>query len=273
MLIKVNYTVLSKGKGIAQGPSSMLRSQAQHHIPTPLEIIEISDAEPDLPQSTGVNQSPVPSLAAGHEIIEISSSDGEDRPQSPQSPLIQTSLQPLISSPHEVERMMSIDNITQYSLPLPPSPPHPQILQVNTTLETTERNLMEVPALSSPSSPVHHQHAFESAETSEPEEGPLADDDSNPPPPSSSGSPSHLIPLPGYPTPTVRYLIYGGPNGIFKDANASILQHMQTSTSDAIVPEAHSPQQTPETTEVKGTFVTFEYHLTLYPGPPSPSHY
>ena len=254
----------------------MLRAQAQHHIPTSVEIIEISDAEPDLPRSTGVNQSPVPSLATGHEVIEISSSDGEDRPQSPQSPLIQTSLQPLISSPHEVERMMSIDNITQYSLPLPPSPPHPQILQVNTTLETTDRNLMEVPALSSPSSPSspgHHPHALGSAETSEPEEGPLADNDSNPPPPSSSGSPSHLIPLPGYPAPTVRYLIYGGPNGIFKDANASILQHMQTPTSDTIIPEAHSPQQAPVTTEVKGVFFTLKYHLTLSSGSPSFSHY
>lgn len=129
---------------------------------------------------------------------------------------------------------------------------------------------MEPSALSSPSSPVHHPHPFESAETSELEEGPLADDDgSNPPPPSSSGSPSHLIPLSGYPTPTVRYLIYGGPNGIFRDANASILQHMQASTSDTIIPEAPTPQQAPVTTQVKEPFLLLNITLHTPQAPPA----
>ena len=251
-----DYIGSSKGKNAIQGSSSIFGTQTSHHIPALTEIIEISDSEePNLPQSTGVNQalskSPIPLPAAGSEVIEITSSEGEDDPQPPQSPYIQTFPIPPVSSPHEVERMMDVDDMVQHSPPLPPPPPLSlHIPQANSTIDAIEKTLSNVSVSSSPSHQTKFPHTFGSVEVSEPEEGLLADDDLHPPPPSSSSSPSHHMPLSGYPTLTVRHLIYGGPNGIFRDANASILQHIQTmllqnppSTSLTLPLESHQNRE------------------------------
>jgi len=289
-LVKVHHTApLSKGQNPAQGSSSM----SSHHIPVPKEVIEISDSdEPDSSRFTGVDQAlpkPPASMTTGPEVIEIMSSDAEDEPQSPQSPLAQMppnrlrqsthmrespdlpdltpippqgvfplpSQLPEVSSPHEVESMMEIDDPVHHSPPLPPpassSLPVPHI---DPTVDAIERTLSNVTVSPSSPHPPYPPHAFEPVEDSEPEEGPPtedthdtdapqttpipsgediidqstgSDDDFHPPPAPSSSSPSHHIPLSGHPTPTVRHLLYGGPNGIFRDANASIVQYMQTS--------------------------------------------
>ena len=254
-------------------------------------------------------------LATGPEVIEIMSSDAEDNHQSPQSPLTHTlppisqekPLPPQLPSPHEVERMMDIDDTTQHSPPLPPLPSLPlQIPQVDPTVDAIERTLSDVSVSSSPTHQDHPPHAFESVEDSELEEGPLvrdtydmdtpqdalvpsvgnaiiqatgSDDDFHPPPPSSSSSPSHHIPPSGHPTPIVRYLLYGGPNGIFRDANASLIQHIQVplpqtpqlpSTSNTVIPQTPSPPHGPTISQVKDTFSTLECHLTFFLGSCSP---
>jgi hypothetical protein len=112
---------------------------------------------------------------------------------------------------------------------------------------------------SSPTLPAIPSHGFETVEDSEPEEVAMEDahdlddpqdvsvspvddtdlsaqaDEPVPPPPTSS-SPSHLTPISRPPTPTVtvRYLLYGGPDGIFRDANASVLQHFQSASNQDV---------------------------------------
>jgi hypothetical protein len=322
MLTKVNFPASSsRGKNTAQVfSSSVPRVQSSHHIPVSKEIIEISDSdEADPPWFTGMDQAssipPVSLLATGPEVIEIMSSDAEDTHQSPKSPLTHTlppvpQEQPLFcqpSSPHEVERMMDIDDMIQHSPPLP-SPPSLtlQVPQVDPTVNAIERTLSNVSVSSSPTYQGHPPHAFESVEDSEPDEGPLvrdsfdmdtpqdvlppsvgniitqasgSDDDSHPPPPSSSSSPSYHIPPSGHSTPIVRRLLYGGPNGIFRDANASLIQHTQValpqnpqlpSTSNVVVPQIPSPPHVPAIPQVKDTSYTPKYHLTFFSGSHSP---
>ena len=58
-----------------------------------------------------------------------------------------------------------------------------------------------------------------------------SDDELPPLPPPSSSSPSCNFQISRGPTPIVRYLLYGGPGGIFRDANTSLLQHTQARSS------------------------------------------
>lgn len=232
-------------------------------------------------------------LETGQEVIEIMSSDTEDTSQPPNSPIQTSHLAdisqmspeglqqpplvggspdlpdltpippqssfptlpqlPQVSSPHEVENMMDIDDTSQHSPPLssPPPPPLP-VPQVDLSVDAIGRTLSSVTVSPSPAHPTHPLHASEFVEDSESDAGPSKggvhdrdtpqvtppplensvvrsaepDDDFHPPPPPSSSSPSYNVPLSRHPTPTVRYLLYGGPNGIFKDANASIVQHI-----------------------------------------------
>ena len=326
ILTKVSHTAPSskKRKTAQVFSSSVPRPQSSHHIPTSKEIIEISDSdEGDSSWFTGTNQaSSRPSasfLATEPEVIEIMSSDAEDNHQSPQSPLIHTPppvsqeqpVPPQLPSPHEVERMMEIDDMIQHSSSPPPSPSlHPHIPQVDPIVDATERNLSNVSVSPSPTYQGHPPHASESVEDSEPEGGSLvrdsydmdtpqdtlapsvgniitqangSDDDSHPPPPSSSSSPSHHISPPRHPTPIVRRLLYGGPNGIFRDANASLIQHTQAalppnhqlpSTPNTVVPQApsppHSPPHSPVIPQVKDIFYTLKFHLISFLGFSSP---
>ena len=240
---------MSKGKTRAQGSSLRFSVQAAHHIPAS-EVIEISDSdEPDSSQFTGINQ-PSTSLATRMEVIEILSSDGEDTPQSPLAqplPLPSTSqVLPERSrqSAHTEGGMDLVD------LPVTPPqssfPPPPQLLEVSPPCEVEDMMSLSSP----PIIPANPSQALESVEDSEPERememddtqavddpqaasvspvlnsiilNPRSDDE----PPSSSSSPSHHTPFSRHPSPIVRCLLYGGPNGIFKAANASILQHLQ----------------------------------------------
>ena len=142
------------------------------------------------------------------------------------------------------------------SLPSPSIPPStPQVGLAVDTVDTVERALssVAVTVLPSPTRPPSSPHASEFVEDSEPEtespteaihdiftpqatpapsventtiQGPESDNDTHPPPPPSSSSSSHHVPLSRHPTPSVRCLLYGGPNGIFKDANTSVMQHI-----------------------------------------------
>ena len=181
---------------------------------------------------------------------------------------------PQISSPHEVENMMDIDDAIQHSppLPSPPSPPSPPLPapQVDLAIATIERALSSVTVSPSPAHPAHPPHVSEFVEDSDPDAGPPkgvihdrdtpqatptpsmentvvqsagSDDDSHPPPPPSSSSTSHNVSLSRHPTPTVRHLLYGGPDGIFKDANASIVQHIWASIP--INPTSNLPTSPP----------------------------
>lgn len=298
MVVEVNFIAPSyKGKNPAHASSSTQNTPTSHHIPTSLEVIEISDSDgPNSPKFTGVNQAPVKFsvslLETGQEIIEIVSSDDEDTSQplhSPiqASPLVDVSQPapiggspdlpdltpippqssfpalpqiPQVSSPHEVENMMDIDDTSQYSPSIPPSPPpipsSPLPLpvpQANLSMDAIGRALSRVGVSPSPTHSTHSPYASEFVEDSEPDSGPSkrgvhdrytpqatptppvensvvqsaeSDDDFHPPPPPSSSSPSHNVPVSRHSTPTVRHLLYGGPNGIFKDANASIVQHI-----------------------------------------------
>ena len=312
VVIEVDFTAPSKGKNTAHASSS--NAPTTHHIPTSLEVIEISDSDgPNSPEFTGVNQAPVKFsvslMETGQEIIEIVSSDAEDASQPPHSP-IQTSpladisqmsperLQqpapiggspdlpdltpippqssfpvlpqcPQVSSPHEVENMMDIDDASQHSPPLPSPPPPLPVPQVDLSIDVIGRTLSSVTVSPSPTNPTHPPHAPEFVEDSEPDAGPSkgfhdrgtpqttptppvenaivqsaeSDDDFHPPPPPSSSSPSHNVPLSRHPTPTVRHLLYGGPNGIFKDANASIVQHIWATVPQD--PISHTPTSPP----------------------------
>jgi len=176
---------------------------------------------------------------------------------------------PQVSSPCEVEDMMDIDDMSQHSPP-PTSPPPtslpPTFLvpHVDFSIDAIGRALSSVAVSPSPTNPTHPLHAPEFVEDSEPDSGlpkgvvhdrdtPQAtptppvenagiqraesDDDFHSPPPPSSSSPSHNAPLSRHPSPTVRHLLYGGPNGIFKDANASIVQHiLPTVPQDSLNP-------------------------------------
>ena len=245
-----------------------------------------------------MNQAPsIPSvslLATEPEVIEIMSSDAEDNHQSPQSPLThiippvsqEQPMPPQLPSPDEVERVMDIDDIIQHSPPLPP-PPSLSLQIPDPTVDAIERTLSNVSVSFSPTYQDHHPNASESVGDSEPEERPLvrdsydmdtpqdtvapsvgniitqatgSDDDFHPPPPSSSSSPSYHIPPSGHPTPIVRHLLYGGPNGIFRDANASLIQHIQAalppdpqlpSTSNTVIPQTPSPPHSPAIPQVK----------------------
>ena len=210
--------------------------------------------------------------------------------------------------------MMETDDMIQHSPSPPPSSSlHLHIPQVDPIVDATERTLSNVSVSPSPTYQGHPPHASESVEDSEPEGGSLvrdsndmdtpqdtlapsvgnittqangSDDDSHPPPPSSSSSPSHYISPPRYPTPIVRRLLYGGPNGIFRDANASLIQHPQAlppnyqlpSTPNTVVPQASSPPHTPPHTpphspvipQVKDIFYTLKFHLTFFLGFSSP---
>ena len=189
-------------------------------------------------------------------------------PISPQSSFPVPSQSSQISSPHEVENMMDIDDPIQHSPPLPsPSPPLP-VSQVDITMDTIERSLSNVTVSPSPTHSAHPPHASEFVEDSEPDAGPPkgvvhdrdtlqatptppmenaivqtaeSDDDSHPTPPPSSSSLSHNVPLSRHPTPTVRYLLYGGPDGIFKDANASIAQHVWATTPQNLTSNPPTP--------------------------------
>lgn len=246
-----------------------------------------------------------PLLATGQDTIEILSSDAEENPKSP-SPITQVSplsyqipiplegshfLLPQLPevSSCEVEKIMDIDDTVQSFPPLPslPSPPSLplQIPQVDPTVDAIEKTLSNVSVSSSPTNQAHLPHAFGSIDNSESEGGPLTEDNNNyshPPPPSSSSSPSHQILPSRHPTPTVRGLIYGGPNGIFRDANASIVQHSQVelpqnpvlpSSSGTLVPKIPSPPYGPSTSQVKTNLPTFICHLTPFLGSHSSCHH
>jgi len=217
------------------------------------EIIEIlsSDAEDD-PKSP---QSPLTQTLPLRQSTHMGESpDLPDlTPIPPQGGFPLPPQLPEVPSPHEVESMMEIDDVIHHSPPLPlPSPLAPEVDPTVDAIERTDSNVTVSP---SPPSPPHPPHGFESVEDSELEEGPPtedtndvdapqvtptpsgedvtdqnteSDDDPHSPPPPSSSSPSFHIPPSGHPTPTVRHLLYGGPNGIFRDANASVVQYMQT---------------------------------------------
>ena len=289
----MNFTASSKGKKPAQASSFIPTVPSSHHIPTPQEVIEISDSEPDSPSFTRVNQASVKfavsSLATGEEVIEIMSSDAEDSPEAPHSPPTQTlslldvsqmppvrpsqltqagespdlpDLTPIppqssipppphpeVSSPHEAENMMDVDNIVQHSPPLPP-PPSP-IPQVDLAVDALERTLLNVAVSSSITCP---------PSTSEPEMGPPtddrdtpqvtptpsventtqsagSDDGSHPPPPSSS--PSYHTPLPRRPAPSLKRHFHGGPYGFFKGASTSAIHTWET------LPQNRDPPASP----------------------------
>lgn len=78
-------------------------------------------------------------------------------------------------------------------------------------------------------------------------------------PPPSSSSPSYHIPISRGPTPTVRHILYGGPDGIFRDANLSLLQHMQVGLKqDApLTPPVPGPVHEAETSPVSSSVVSF----------------
>ena len=219
---------------------------------------------------------------------------------------------------------MDVDDTIQHSppspAPAPPAPPAPplslQISQVD--LDAIERTLSNVVVSSSPTHQAHPPHPSESVEDSEPEKGSFSednhtmdapqgtlvpsvegaivqhtgsDDDFHPPPPSSS-PPSHHMPPSRQLTPTVRCLLYGGPNGIFRDANTSIMQHIQAtslqntilspqtsaeiplpSAPDTATPSIPDPPHGTVPIQVKGTFSILECHLTLSLGPHNPQHH
>lgn len=270
---------------LTQGPSSRFNTQTTHQIPAP-DVIEISDDEPDPPRSTRANQ----------EIIEILSSDAEDMPQSPpihpQSPpsLPQILPGPLGQSPHVEERL---DPPNPPSTPPQGSSPSPQSPMVSSPNEVENMMITSSP----PALPANSSFLHESVEDSEPEGEVMEDvqevddfqpllaspandpivqtaqfDDELPPPPPSSRSPSpntpispsHQTPISRHPTPTVRYLLYGGPNGIFKGANASVLQYMQSvPTKDApqntTTPPLNSPPDRDERIHLSTTIVPSPY--------------
>jgi len=284
-----------KGKTPVKGSSLRFKARTSHHIPAPQEIIEISDSdEPDSSRFTGMNQDPsIPStsfLETGQDIIEILSSEAEENLKSPHSPSPLTQTLPLppqlpeVSSSCEIEKMMDIDDTTQHSPPIPFPPSLLLQMAQADPVDAIERTLSNVSVSSSPIHQSHPPHVFGSVDDSEPEGGPLTEEnncDSHPPPPSSSGSPSNPIPPSRQPTPTVRCLIYSGPNGIFRDANASIMQHAQVilpqnpasplesysdegakaqlpSTSGTVGPQIPNPPYGPATSQVKNNSPTFK---------------
>jgi hypothetical protein len=247
VLIPIDYTGSSN---TAQGLSPRLSAQAGHVAAT--DVIEISDSdELDSPGSTRVNQAPVnfpaPSLAVRAEVIEIFSSDAEDASQSP----------PLQSSPPSGMPQISPGMLRQspegLEIPIPPSTPPqvsfspPQLPAISSPHEA--ENMMI--GSSSPTLPAIPSCGFETVEDSEPEKVAMEDthdlddpqdvavspvDETVPPPPPISSSPSHLTPISRPPTPTVtvRNLLYGRPDGIFRDANASVLQHFQSAPNQDV---------------------------------------
>lgn len=263
-------TLNSTGSSNPAQDSSSRFSQASHHVPAP-DVIEISDSdEPDSSQFTGRNQAsvsfPAPSLASRTEVIELFSSDAEDAPQSPTLPPPPSSSMPqmLPGRPRQSPEGLDISNS-------PSTPPQvsssPQLPTVSSPHEVEEMMV----ALSSPTTPPNPSNPFESVEDSEPEgvameetcdvddpqavsvspvedtlQNPHSDDEPVPPPPPTSSSISPHTPISRHPTPTVRYILYGGPNGIFRDANASLLQHIQSAANqDALLSSFTPPLSTP----------------------------
>jgi len=235
-------------------------------LETGREVIEIMSSDEDIPQpphSPPIQTSPLVDISQtsaeglGQPVPVGGSPDLPDlTPIPPQSSL--PPQLPQVSSPHEVESMMDIDVTIQHS-PSPPSPPSPSpslplpTPQVTLAIDAIGRALSNVTVSPSPAHSPSPPHASEFVEDSEPEAGPFkgvvhdmdtpqatptppvetavaqsaeSEDDLHSPPPPSSSSPSHNVPLSRHPTPTVRHLLYGGPNGIFKDANASVVQHI-----------------------------------------------
>jgi hypothetical protein len=259
----------------AQGTPSKPFIQANHHPHHPPEILEISDSdEPNSFRFTGMNQPPINSPpafpATRKEVIEILSSDPEPTPQSPLSPPSPPHNMPLmftwrLNQPAHMDENPDLqDPFTSLQGP-PPPPPPPQFPSVSSPHEI--ESMMNIS--SSPTLPPISSHPFEAVEDSELEgevgmedthesddlqaaptvpmddtiiQNAQSEDELPPLPPPSSSSPSCHIPISRGPTPTVRYLLYGGPNGIFRDANTSLLQHMQ----------ARADQDTPLTPPISG---------------------
>lgn len=256
---QVNCTVSSIP---TQGTPSKSIIQTSYSGP-PQEVIEISDSEePDSSKFTGMNQDPInlppASPVTRTEIIEVLSSDAEAPPQSPLPPppplpnmtqvlpgrlglqnLPITPLQdspplpfqlPLVSSPHEVESM--VDTLSSPTLPPISSSHHVKPVEDS---EVEGEVAME---------DTHEADDPQAPPASPADNSIIQSDDELPslPPPSSS-SPSCQIQISRGPTPTVRSLLYGGPNGIFRDANLCLLQHMQ----------ARPNQNTPPTYLIPGS--------------------
>lgn len=275
--------------------------------PNVIEIMS-SDGEdnpqsPQSPQSPLIQTSSLPSISQTQpgglrQATHMRRSPGlpDLTPIPPEGSLPLPSQLPEVSSPHEVENMMDVDDTVQHSSPFSPPPSLPlYIPQVNHTVDAIERTLSNVTVSSPPIHQAHPPHAFEPIEDSEPEGGPSTEDNhdvdgpqgipipsveniiaQNPesddgfhsPPPPSSSSPSHHISLSS--TPIVRCLLYGGPNGIFRDANTSIMQHIQAtslqtpSASDTVAP--HVPNPPHGLAQVKNTFSVPKCYLTLFLG-------
>lgn len=220
----------------------------------------------------------IPQMSPGRlrQPSQIGGSPNDDFPDlthiPPQGSFSSSPQLPDVSSSEETENMMDIDDVIHHSPPPPlplPQPPLPlPIPQINLAVDAIERRLSNVTVSPIPSHSTHLPHASEFVEDSEPEIGlptevthdrgasqvtptpPMenttvhsaeSDNDSLPPPPPSSSSPSYHMPLSSHPTPTVRCLLYGGPHGIFKDANTSIVQHIQTTLPQKPISSPSSP--------------------------------
>jgi hypothetical protein len=164
-------------------------------------------------------------------------------PQDSPSPPFQS---PPVSS-HEVEDMMNISSSP--TKPATSSYPFEPVEDSEQEEEVTMEDTHEADDLQGTSASPVEDSIIQSAQS--------GDELPSLPPPSSS-SPSCHIQISRGPTPIVRYLLYGGPNGIFRDANIS-LQKMQARSSQDIPSNSHisGPVHAAGTPSVSNTFLSF----------------
>lgn len=225
------------------------------------EVIEIlsSDAEPTphsslpppSPPLSNMSQAPTGRLSQSAHVE-------ENLNLSNPSPIFQNSPPPSVSSPHEVESMMNI--LSSPTLPPTTSQPFEPVEDSEAEEEVVMKDTHEVDdsqtPLPSPMDGSTNQHI-------------QSDDELPPLPPPSSSSPSCQIQISRGPTPTVRYLLYGGPSGIFRDANTSLLQHMQTKPNQdtpltPLIPEPAHEARIPSVSN--SILFILNYHLMLLLG-------
>ena len=255
--VKFSISSLATGQEVIE----IMSSDAEDVPPPPCSPLIQTVPLPDIPQ-TLPERSREPTHAGGSPDLPDST------PIPPQSSFPPPPQSPEVSSPHEVENMMDVDDVIQHSPPPPPPPPicpslHLPIPQADLTVDAIQRTFSNVTVTSSPTHPTHPPHAPDFVEDSEPEAGPLtelaydgdfpqviptplvenntvqttsSEEDFHPPPSTSPSSQSHQTSLSRNPTPTVRGLLYGGPNGIFRGANTSIVQHIWATFPQNTIP-------------------------------------
>ena len=210
-----------------------------------------------------MNQDPIPSPPPppAQEVIEILSSDPDTTPQSPQPPpsppnVTQVAPERANSPAHARENLdfpallPPQDSTSPPAQPPPASSPHEAEDMMNISEEMEDTHTVDNPQ-TIPTPPLEDPiiQSFQS------------EDELPPLPPPSSSSPSCHIHISRGPTPTVRHLLYGGPNGIFRDANLSLLQHMQGRSSQDIpltppIPEPALGPVTPPVSNVVFSILT-----------------